>query len=755
MLFLVGSRFLHDAETRYASIEGEALAVAYALNQCKYFVLGCPDLTIVTDHLPLLSILNDRSLADIGNRRLQNLKEKTLSYQFSIQHVPGRRHLGPDAMSRYPVGKPERLILPGEPPETDFPSSPLTSDLRAEVLAGLTQEDQGDVIEDSTCGISEEILTSVLQSLGSLTMSSIQEDYSSTNGQKNMLWTGAKVVQHVISWADVKTSTTSDNTIRSVLELVREGFPDDARQLAPNLRPYYPLRHSLYELDGVLMLGDRIIIPAMLRRAVLAILHAAHQGVDRMKARANATVYWPGITGDLTRIRAECRACNRIAKSNPAQPPTIPAEPQYPFQMLSADYFHHMGHYYAVIVDRYSNWPVVFRSEKDCTGSKGLISHLRMMFSTYGVPEEIASDGAGEFTSAETQSFLKTWQVHHRLSSVAFPHSNCRAELGVKQIKRIIMDNCSCSGSLDVDTFHAAILSYRNTVDPTTKFSPALAVFGRQMRDGLPVLPGHYNPHSTWQEILDHREAAMAKRHVAHHEAWSEHTTKLPPLTVGMKVFVQNQVGNKPRRWDKTGVVMECNKFDQYVVKIDGTGRLTKRNRKFLRRLTPITRKPLPLEEESLKPIPPPILDQLPAGPPVTHAEKPHDHTPATDPVRVHDEYPDMNICYNQGDELHDPVQGHAPPPPSTPAAPCPPTPPYQQLQSTPESPTFSATPAPTASNTPPAPQLGMRPQRARKQNVRYSSDEWDLGPVTNDHPTQSDDLIKDMIYFLASRLGY
>ena len=95
-----------------------------------------------------------------------------------------------------------------------------------------------------------------------------------------------------------------------------------------------------------------------------------------------------------------------------------------------------------------------------------------MMFSTYGVPEEIASDEAGEFTSAETQSFLKTWQVHHRLSSMAFPHSNCRAELGVKQIKRIIMDNCSSSGSLDVDTFHGAILSYRNTVYLTTKFSP-------------------------------------------------------------------------------------------------------------------------------------------------------------------------------------------------------------------------------------------------------------------------------------------
>ena len=111
------------------------------------------------------------------------------------------------------------------------------------------------------------------------------------------------------------------------------------------------------------------------------------------------------------------------------------------------------------------------------------------------------------------KQFLSTWQIHSRLSSVAFPHSNCRAELAVKQVKRIITDNCSPFGSLDVDAFHRAILSYRNTVDPVTRFSPALAVFGRQVRDGLPILPGKYNPHSTWKELLQHRELAMAKRH--------------------------------------------------------------------------------------------------------------------------------------------------------------------------------------------------------------------------------------------------
>ena len=176
------------------------------------------------------------------------------------------------------------------------------------------------------------------------------------------------------------------------------------------------------------------------------------------------------------------------------------------------------------------------------------------------------------------------------MSSVAFPHSNCRAELAVKQMKRTIKGNCSNSGSLDVDAFHRAILSYRNTPDDITKVSPAMAVFGREIRDGLPILPGKYNPHNTWKELLDHREKAMAKRHVQGHEAWSEHTRRLPSLTEGDCVQIQNQSGNNPRRWERTGRVIECKEFDQYLVKTDGTGRTTLRNRKFLRKYTPIPR---------------------------------------------------------------------------------------------------------------------------------------------------------------------
>ena len=110
---LIGSHFTHPAESRYASIEGEALAVAMALDKARHFVLGCSDLTIATDHKPLLKIFGDRSLDQIGNTRLRNLKEKTLPYRFRMIHIPGVKNQTPDALSRYPTGTPtpERLVL--------------------------------------------------------------------------------------------------------------------------------------------------------------------------------------------------------------------------------------------------------------------------------------------------------------------------------------------------------------------------------------------------------------------------------------------------------------------------------------------------------------------------------------------------------------------------------------------------------------------------------------------------------------------
>ena len=382
----------------------------------------------------------------------------------------------------------------------------------------------------------------------------------------------------------VRNATMSDDSLQQLTHIIQEGFPDDCRALNPNLRPYYKYRDSLCCVDGVVLLGERIVIPARLRLHILHALHSAHQGVSAMCARAADSVFWPNMTIDITKTREQCHECNRIAKSQPMQPPSTIEPPDYPFQQVCCDYFTYANHDYIVLVDRYSNWPMVFRSE---SGAQGLVKHLREAFVTFGIPEVLTSDGGPQFKAHLTKAFLESWGTKHRITSVANPHANSRAEIGVKTVKRILMDNISPTGSLETERFQKAMLAYRNTIDPQTKASPAMILFGRPIRDAIPIPLGKYCPHPTWRELMVHREKALAKRHCREHEKWSEHTRQLPPLQVGDAVYIQNLTGNHPKRWERTGRVVEVRQFHQYVVRVDGSGRVTLRNRQHLRKYVP------------------------------------------------------------------------------------------------------------------------------------------------------------------------
>ena len=159
------------------------------------------------------------------------------------------------------------------------------------------------------------------------------------------------------------------------------------------------------------------------------------------------------------------------------------------FQKICADFFHIGSHGYLSVVDRFSAWLSIFHFKPGQLTSKSVINELRDLFISYGVSEEISNDGGPQFTSAMFKQFLKDWGVEMRLSSVSYPQSNGRAELGVKAAKRIIHNIIASDASLNTDNAARAIITYRNTPLPDLQLSPAQILLRRNHRDGNPATP--------------------------------------------------------------------------------------------------------------------------------------------------------------------------------------------------------------------------------------------------------------------------
>ena len=102
---------LKPAEQRYAQIEKEALALAWACERFNDYLLGLPHFLLYTDHKPLVPLLSPDKRLDELPLRIQRFRLRLARYRFTISHVPGSKMFTPDTLSRAP--------LPGSDPAAD------------------------------------------------------------------------------------------------------------------------------------------------------------------------------------------------------------------------------------------------------------------------------------------------------------------------------------------------------------------------------------------------------------------------------------------------------------------------------------------------------------------------------------------------------------------------------------------------------------------------------------------------------------
>lgn len=108
---------------------------------------------------------------------------------------------------------------------------------------------------------------------------------------------------------NIKTETAQDEQLSKLKQVIRSGWPETRKQCHPLVSDYWNHRDEITEADGILLKGEKIIIPHKLGPHMLKCIHTGHFGVEKSKHRARDIMVWPGMGQQIEETVQQCDIC--------------------------------------------------------------------------------------------------------------------------------------------------------------------------------------------------------------------------------------------------------------------------------------------------------------------------------------------------------------------------------------------------------------------------------------------------------------
>ena len=448
-----GSRCLSKAERRYCVTRKELLAIVYFVKYFRHYLYGRQFL-LRTDHGSLRWLFNFKEPEGQVARWIEALS----TFDFDIQHRPGRQHGNADGLSRIPCRQ---------------------------------------------CG---EHQAAMIQTIA----------HKDNTVPTRKVMTTAETESWVSGWSQnlIREKQLNDPDIGKILKLKessqRKPCWQDVSSDNEVVKAYWFLWSQLYVRDGVLYklweeetspMGHwQLVAPTELRKEILEMLHdhvtAAHLGQHKTLARVWRRFFWYKLKEDVNKWCNNCETCAK--KKMPI--PTNKAQMQSytvgcPMERVALDILGPLPRtsrgnvYILVVADYFTRWTEAYlmRNQEAVTVAKKLVNEFICHF---GAPLQVLTDQGAQFESQLFCEMCHLLDISKTRTSAYHPQSDGMVE----RFNRTLASMLSLFGKdhqRDWDVHVPMVMmAYRSTIQETTSVSPNKMMMGREVNMPIDLLFG-------------------------------------------------------------------------------------------------------------------------------------------------------------------------------------------------------------------------------------------------------------------------
>ena len=447
-------------EANYPSVKGELAALIFSCRKWEH-ILRYREFVVNTDSQALKYIKNLQTPTGIWFRWLTELQ----SYQFTVNHRPGRLNTNADALSR-----------------ADHHPEPSEEEITEQ------EKEYGPQLLQAVRELDEEERMNHIQAV-----------------EESQRMRRIHAVGQDLSRQELQRAQEEDEILSEVRGWVEQGERPEKHTLRgreDDLRVYWQRFASLRIRDDILYYCDRlnsqageeawrIVLPQGHTDVAYQWSHkhitAGHFGVTGTQKRAAQRFFYPGMASELKRRVRKCPSC--IAKKtriDQRQGVHRPVHSGYPGEEIFIDLVGPLPEtpermrYILTVEDGFTKlvncYPIPNKSAP--TVCRALIEKH---FSVFGIPAKVKSDNGREFVNQIFSEMADRLELSHNTTPVYNPSSNLveRFHRTLNQMLRIHLER--------EDTDWARLLplvqmAYNTKVNATTGVSPYYATFGREAR---------------------------------------------------------------------------------------------------------------------------------------------------------------------------------------------------------------------------------------------------------------------------------